>query len=136
MTTVVFPPSWSSLKHPHVRLNLLLELAELADPVQTARWLTSDPKGPVRGFHETVHFFFDDHVFNPEEIGWSLFDESEVESVTALVEDLDVILNAKKDCDDRFALSHPNWSLVESAARRALDRLQRYGIPFWDEANA
>lgn len=136
MTSLVFPSSWSSLKHPHVRWELLEELAELADPHQTARWLAPDPNGPVIGIDQTVHFFFDDHDFDLSEIGCSLFDEAEVRVVAVVLDAITQVIGPGKAlASNREILSHPAWPQVEQAARDALDRLLTCDAPINQETN-
>lgn len=127
----VFPSSWTSLKYPHVRAELLHYVTELSDPRETAKWLDPDPNGPIIGIDQQIHFFFDDYDYDDEAIGIWLFDHSEVRAVLAVKRAIDAILETAVgvDADDRFFLSHPLWTTVVDAATQALDILNAKGKP-------
>jgi hypothetical protein len=135
MDAIVFPPEWSALGGPHVRWELLAELRELSDPAETSRWLNLDPTCPVIGFDQTLHFFFDDHEFNQAEIGQSLFDDIEVDTVLELVMAIDRVAGrGRKQISSQDALNHWAWPEVERAALRAFQHLRKRGEPKFEES--
>ena len=115
----------------------MAELRELSDPVETSRWLRLDPAGPIIGFDQTLHFFFDDHEFNSAEIGLSLFDDIEVDTVLAVTIALDRVAGpGRKQISNQDALNHRDWLEVERAALRAFDYLRKRGEPKFEESKA
>ncbi len=126
--TLSYPPAWTSLRYPWVRAELQDCLAELSDPVETAKWLKPDPRGPVIGIEEQFHFFFDDHDFDARAIGYSLFDEAEVAAIDKVKEAMLAIHRTNKTGDDRYFLSHPLWPSVANAAATALVLFNARGV--------
>jgi len=127
--TIQYPPAWSRLQWPWVRMELLGQLDELADPLATAKWLRPDPRGPIIGIDQQFHFFFDDHDFDREDIGYSLFDADEVTAIASVKDALEQILNTNEDGDDPYFLEHPLWPRVVDSATRARDLLSTKGVP-------
>ena len=126
--TLSYPPAWTSLRYPWVRAELQDYLAELSNPVETAKWLKPSPQGLVIGIEQQFHFFFDDHDFDAGEIGYSLFDEAEVAAIAAVKEAMQAIHRANKTGDDRYFLDHPLWPSVANAAATALILFNARGV--------
>jgi hypothetical protein len=114
-----------------VRAELLLDLAELADPRATAKWLAPDPNGPIIGMKQTMHFFFDDHDFDNGAIGWSLFDDREVRAIDSLKVAIESVFLSDRGGDDAAYLSSPLWQAVVHAAREAHALFGEKGHPVW-----
>ena len=134
-----YPAAWADLKYPWVRSELLGRLAELAEPIETAKWLNPNPTGPIIiGIDQQIHFFFDDHSFGEEAIGFELFDHAEVQAVASVTQPIETILVAWKEArgetqDDyflsnRFFLIHPLWPTVVHAAAHAFQTLSARGV--------
>jgi hypothetical protein len=137
MSAIAFPSEWQALGQPHVRWELLAELRELSDPFETSRWLKPDAGGPIIGFDQTVHFFFDDHEFDQSAIGQSLFDQIEVDTVLAVVMAVDRVAGSRStQISSQEALNHPAWPDVEQAAQRAFQYLRKRGAPFFEESRS
>lgn len=122
--TQEYPSSWSSLKYPWQRAELLAFLAE----AQTAS-----------GYQDTaevkflVNFIFDDHDFKPtsQQLGLTLLDREEVEAVAAFVVALDSALGSRQKSLSEIAADE--WAPVAETAARARARLLKRGESWFED---
>ena len=118
-----FPPSWSPLKHPWNRRDLLAYLDDLASEAPLAVWAEERQWGAVSGFDQIIHFLFDDVILDDEGIGYSLFDESEDRLIGDLKEPLSTICDDLPNGSDEESVGHPLWDEVRRRAATAKDAM-------------
>ena len=113
------PSAWKDLRFPWQRTELLGYLEELSsrDPLQ--QWAKERREGLISGIDETIHFFFDDHDFDPSDVGVCLMDLGEVELIQAVKSALNRIIQERPNGGDAEYVGHPNWAAVQAAAKAA-----------------
>lgn len=122
--TQKYPPSWSGLRRPWQRAELL---AFLADAQRRS------------GYQDTaevkllVNFIFDDHDFNPasHQLGLTLLDREEVETVAAFVAALDSAVGPRQKLLSEIAAE--DWLAVAETAARARARLLKHGDSWFED---
>ena len=119
-----YPTTWSALKYPWQRDELLAYLEELATPDPRTMWDQDQRRGLISGIDQVIHFFFDDHDFDEGDVGYSLFDPREANAVGAVKNALDVLMaELPKGSDDDY-VAHPLWSAVTKAAASASNHMK------------
>jgi hypothetical protein len=119
-----YPASWAILKHPWTRRDLLLSLEALTWGNPMELWADQRREGLVVGFNEVIHFFFDDHDFDADDVGFSLFDEREVALIAAVKGPLNSICIDLPNGDDLQSVRHPMWAEVSCASSNALAQMR------------
>lgn len=115
-----YPEAWGNLEHPWVRAELLAYLEELATPDPRPVWQGERRRGLVSGIDQVFHFFFDDHDFDPSDVGYTLLDSSEADAVGALKRVLNELLSELPNGDDNDYVNHRRWGEASAAATSAL----------------
>lgn len=116
----------TELSSPHVRAQLINYLIGLADvEYQLANWqIFNHDKNTYDEFDYTVHFLYDDTYLadNPElAIGDSLYDQDEVQAVTAIITVLEKIFGRYGlNLSDTAYIATPEWNEVITSAKAAL----------------
>ena len=67
----------------------------------------------------SLRFFFEDHQFDRDSIGGSLFDDRELVAIQMVKNGLDKIFKTNRRGDSRYFLKHNGWKAVQTAARTA-----------------
>ncbi len=121
--SIIFPESWSPLKFPHVRAELLEYLADAATP---------DLWQETAEVEFLVHFIFDDHDFEPidKTIGKIFLDSAEAAAMSDFVFALNVAIGPRSKSLAR--LKQKDWASVARTAAHALAILSKSGAPTYD----
>lgn len=119
-----FPPTWATLQYPWIRRELLLTLEELSVSDPRPIWRKETVEGFCAGVDQIVHFLFDDHDFDADDIGFSLFDESEVKALADLKLALGALIDKLPKGGDDDYVADPAWPNVTKAAHTALARMR------------
>ncbi|SMX29744.1 hypothetical protein TRP8649_03883 [Pelagimonas phthalicica] len=120
------------IHYPSMRSELITYLEELADlEYQRRHWLGGS-HGAKSMFDYAVHFFFDDTDLGEDPsacIGVFLFDQSEAEHLSKLVQVLDVLIDRHgTTCNDQQFTQLPEWPHVTRLAREALEVCRGRGL--------
>src|ERR1700761_5307333 len=104
-----YPSSWSALRYPWFRAELLACLEELSAPDPRPLWEAERKRGLISDIDQVIHFFFDDHDFDEADIGYTLLDDVEVTHIASLKRALDqIIAELPRGGDDKY-VTHPLW---------------------------
>ena len=119
-----FPDSWSALKIPQWRHELLETLKELADPVyQQKAWVEEAvDQAVIVGAQQVYHSLFEDLDLGSDPkgaVGCFLFDEAELAAIEPLIRLLEAVRNDLGKPTSRSCINHPRWSEVVGAAAAA-----------------
>jgi len=114
------------IRLPYMRLELLNYFQCLADEkYQWQAWVNHQFPPDVQwdAFDEPVHFLFDDTRLADDtigQIGWTLYDENEVELVAAVVHAIQALFDkyGTELTDDQYLLK-PEWQAVLATAKTA-----------------
>jgi hypothetical protein len=110
----------------HVRSQLEAFLSELRASDPRPLWEEERRRGLASGVDAVFHFFFDDHDFDEQDVGFSLYDSGEVRLIGALKNALNAVLEGAGNADDEAFVSHPGWQQVTQAAAEAAARLRPF----------
>ena len=120
-----YPASWSSLKHPWTRRDLIETFRELAADDPCTIWEDRYKKGQLGGFSWfIVDWLFDDVVTDKDAIGFCLFDMDEVRAVDAVKVPISKISNEMPHAQDAEVVAHPLWPEVKRLSQIAADMLE------------
>ena len=125
MSGEAFPNSWSFLKHPYKRSELLSVLLSV-QTLKSRSGAISDGD-VVDDFDALVHVLFDDSNLaeRPEsEVGYILMDENEVLEIRRLCDYVSDFVDDIGDRDITTYLKDPRWEGVEARAKSAYDALE------------
>lgn len=134
MAEVKYPQSWSTLKIPQWRLELLATLKELADPVyQQKAWIEKAVDNDVIvGVNQVHHALFEDLdlAADPQgAIGSFLFDADELAALSPLVTLMGAVHDDLGEAGDGAYVAHALWPQVVAAAATARAVLCAWGDP-------
>lgn len=110
----------------HVRSQLAAYLSELRASDPRPLWEEERRRGLASGIDAVFHFFFDDHDFDEQDMGFSLYDLGEVRVIGAVKKALNAVLEDVGNADDEAFVSHPRWHQVRQAAAEAAARLRPF----------
>lgn len=116
---ITYPEAWRGLTNPKERFALLDSLDELARPERTALWVSAKPTERAGEIGASLRFFFEDHQFDRDSIGSSLFDDRELVAIQIVKNGLDKIFKSNRRGDSRYFLKHRGWKAVQTAAQTA-----------------
>lgn len=119
-----YPPSWSGLRFPWVRTELLAYIEELATPDPPKVWQAARDQGRISSVDEVIHFFFDDHEFDVTAVGAFLLDQDEMALVQSVCQLLDLIVQNLPHGGDDAYFRHALWPTLREAAIAAHEALR------------
>ncbi len=114
-----YPVSWSNLRYPWQRAELLEYLHDLSATDPRPAWKTAAAQGHISRIDQVIHFFLDDHEFDEREIRYTLLDRSEVASIHKVKAALDALVDVLPDGGDDDYVVHALWPAVANAASAA-----------------
>jgi hypothetical protein len=121
---LAFPESWSHLKHPSLRHELLVTLTEISKSTQKS------DIGDSFDIDDAYHLIFDDTKLGDDaasEIGYCLLNEEEAREIRSLSQLLDDMLRELGDVGTPRFLAHSKWKDVHATAKAALQLMSRAG---------
>lgn len=118
--SALYPGSWSELRYPWIRAELIEYLREISVADPRPIWKAEAAQGLISGVDQLIHFLFDDHELDGSDIGLFLFDQTEVASMQKVKAALNPIIDALPYGGDDDYVSHALWPAVAEAAKAAL----------------